>query len=191
MSLTLRKDTQDALNVVGLDDYHTRINENKYLTIVGPCGQPLITISGIEFTRREPTKAEIDFACELFGTFLAENHHEITAYVRMLKKHKQSVKPPEENDIYAIDTIGYGDCEKTVVKYFDHEFLIALRFEDGKAFLSSIEKKESISAQDFLAYAPNQALWMQGTLFLKKYATYKNAENVLEAAKAKLSTCDI
>ncbi len=82
MSLILRKECQTPLDTYGLAEYHVRINDNKQLTIVGPCGKPLFSISGIIFSRVTPTLAEIEYAKELLQEFLIKFKQEILDVIK-------------------------------------------------------------------------------------------------------------
>ncbi len=82
MSLILRKECQTPLDTYGLAEYHVRINDDKYLTIVGPCGKPLFSISGIVFSRTTPTLTEIAYATELLQEFLIKFKQEILDVIK-------------------------------------------------------------------------------------------------------------
>jgi hypothetical protein len=71
MSLILRRECQEVLDAADLHNFHVEII-NKYLAIVGECGKPLVTISGIQFSRGTPSKAEIPYAVELFNAFVTK-----------------------------------------------------------------------------------------------------------------------
>lgn len=74
MSLQLRKECQTLLDGVGLENYHVDIDERtKKLQIVGECGQPFVSISGIRLSRMAPPSKEISLAVELFEAFLVKH----------------------------------------------------------------------------------------------------------------------
>ena len=75
MSLILRKKCEQVLEASMLADYHTRIDNSNNLQIVGPCGQPLFSISGIKFSRSVPNTMEIIYAVELLEQFC--NTHKV------------------------------------------------------------------------------------------------------------------
>ena len=84
MSLMLRKACQDVLNDNNLPNYHVRIDASKCLSIVGPCGKPLLTISGIVFSRTTPTAAEIEYAVELFYSFMEKHEIALNHYIELV-----------------------------------------------------------------------------------------------------------
>lgn len=88
MSLQLRIKCQPILNEYNLDDYHARVNDSKYLTIVGPCGKPLFTLSGICFARTAPSKDEIDICAPLLEEFLIAHNKIITEYFKLIKAYQ-------------------------------------------------------------------------------------------------------
>jgi len=79
MSILIRQQAQELLDKVGLNNLHVAI-KNKVLTLVGPCGQPLLPISGIAFDTNAPRKAEIPYAIELFAKFLDTHAPQIVEY---------------------------------------------------------------------------------------------------------------
>lgn len=87
MSLILRQKTEQLLKDAGLPEFHVQIN-NKYLTIVGQCGQTIVTARGIQFSKNVPSNAEIDYAVELFATFLEKHVDTLKEYktARMAEK---------------------------------------------------------------------------------------------------------
>ena len=59
MSLILRDQCQELLNSVGLPMFHVEISNSKHLQIVSRCGEPIVTISGIRFSKMQLTQKEI------------------------------------------------------------------------------------------------------------------------------------
>lgn len=75
MSLLLRKNCQELLDGVNLNNYHIQVDPNsKCLMVVGECGQELVAISGIRLSRMAPHQTEIDLAVELFDAFVTKHH---------------------------------------------------------------------------------------------------------------------
>lgn len=74
MSIALRQATQPLLDSIGLEQFHIEISSGtKYLQIVGECGKPLTTITGIRYSKSDPTKKEIDYSLTLLSTYLTKN----------------------------------------------------------------------------------------------------------------------
>lgn len=99
MSILLRKECQPALNSIKLDMLHVDII-SKILTIVGECGQPILSISGIKFTSMSPKKEEIEYAVELFEKFLSIHVIKLQDLIRAKLAFKL-VKEPD------IETYGF------------------------------------------------------------------------------------
>lgn len=94
MSLLLRQACQETLDKFGLSMYHTEINNQgryspKHLNIVSECGKILVTITGITFTKNEPTRAEIEYAVELFNDFMVMHGKLMHNYVTRAKALQQ------------------------------------------------------------------------------------------------------
>lgn len=95
MSLQLRQLCQPKLDGMGLSKYHVRIESRKYHTrnmlIVGECGKALTSISGIEFSRNNPVKAEIEYAVELLEAFLVKHGVDIKAFVQAINNRPKTL----------------------------------------------------------------------------------------------------
>jgi hypothetical protein len=103
--LLLRQSCQPILDTVGLSDFHTTI-QNKCLTIVGPCGQPLVSIGGIQFAKSTISSDEREFATELFAKFIDKHGTAIVDYVTQ-KQHFNTIEKPSLPDgAYGTNTNG-------------------------------------------------------------------------------------
>ena len=88
MSLLLRQELQPVLDAHNLQFLHVEINNAKSLAIVGECGKPLTAINGIRFSSSNTiTKAEINFAKELFAKFMLKHGEKLVKIV----EQKQSI----------------------------------------------------------------------------------------------------
>lgn len=85
MSLLLRKECQETLDDVGLFELHVSV-KNKTLTILGECGKPIVSISGIQFASTSPKKLERDYAVLLFNEFINKNKKAILELVHEKKE---------------------------------------------------------------------------------------------------------
>jgi hypothetical protein len=95
MSLLLRKATQDLLIKFNLGEYHIDINQELDMVIVGECGNYLCTVKGVTFSRKSPTKAEINFAVELLNKFLTTHKSKINKVIST--KADWKLNSPNEN----------------------------------------------------------------------------------------------
>jgi len=77
MSLLLREKSEQCLEENGLGDYHTRIDESLHLCVVGECGKPLFTVSGIKFARKSPSTGDVNYAIKLLDAFCRTHKEKI------------------------------------------------------------------------------------------------------------------
>lgn len=96
MSLILRQKTEELLKKAGLEELHTEIGYNKYLTLVTECGENIVSITGIKFSRMNPSASEINYATNLFNRFLEKNKDKLVEYITIRKQWKQLKDTQEE-----------------------------------------------------------------------------------------------
>lgn len=114
MSLLFRKKVQPILDKVGLANYHVAINRYKNVEIQGECGQSLIVIGGIEFSRVGPNGKEIDYAVELMQDFV-DTHKVLIgefndAVTELTKARTTMGKNPDMSDRWHYDNeVRYTD----------------------------------------------------------------------------------
>lgn len=92
MSILIRKQCQELLDANQIPFVHVEIR-NKTLTLVGQCGKPLVSISGIRFATNNPTKAEVAYATELFQSFLAQHATTIKTFIEAKKAFSEKEEP--------------------------------------------------------------------------------------------------
>jgi len=203
MSLILRKQCQDVLDTFGLSTYHIQICENrKHLQIVGECGQPLVDIYGIRFTRLVPSVAEITYAGELFDEFLGIHGKLIQSYVAKAKTFKalKSVKP--SNDFVRIDTGTDYNRNTGNHDVIGYDFIIADSIADFKykadkhgnqvKFLNGrVDPTSKITLATLSKFKADPTLLTKAKKYLKSYIAYRQTETELEQLKDKLSKCNV
>ncbi len=185
MSLILRQQCQPILNEYGLGDYHTRINSNKYLSITGPCGQPLFAISGIEFVRPQPTSKEIEFAVELLVDFCLQHKTAILTTLLAKKTLFTAVYPELPKNISwdeANETITSKVTSEINIRYFLKTKEFALSNSGYGVY--SITLQQLTKAMNIAAQKNYTKIWKEQ----KVYADIKTAYNNEIAA---LQTCNI
>lgn len=103
MSLILRKATQEILDANDLGMLHTDIDDGSHvLSLVTECGKPIVRISGIRFSRMAPTGKEIEYAVELFDSFLVKHGDSLREYI----KHARADKLEEDAPLPHADDFG-------------------------------------------------------------------------------------
>ena len=191
MSLILRQKTEQLLKDAGLPEFHVQIN-NKYLTIVGQCGQTVVTARGIQFSKNVPSNAEIDYAVELFATFLEKHVDTLKEYktARMAEKAAIDLNAKMVSAIKApLRSVGTTLYLDTSVLTGNAVQLVLTPSGELSCYLGSVGTR---SLADWEGYIK----------LMKKYSAA--AKNILEAAKEvnkastatnvirnKLSTCNI
>jgi len=93
MSLALRRESEECLEENSLGDYHVRISKDLNLSVVGECGQPLFTISGIQFTRRDPNTKDIAYAVSLLKEFCSSHKDKIGLVLSTKKALANAIRP--------------------------------------------------------------------------------------------------
>lgn len=189
MSLILRKECQYILDNYKLQNYHVLINQNtKYLQIVGECGQPLINISGIQFTRLTPTKLEIKYATELLNSFLTAHMSEITTYIAQKIANKKFPFIETTNDRYNITTNSASGMIYNSLVYTDGPVKIYIKSNTiGNPLVSIIDN----SLTRLSEWKVNMDLLGEMRTTLYKFVEQRERDGVIQKLHAELSTCDI
>lgn len=187
MSLPLRKAVQPILDTAKLESYHAAISDEKYFQIVGECGKPLFTITGIEFTRKEPTIADIEFSIELFEEFLLKHKVKLDNFMAKGAKFNAMKAPKMPNNYKLI--MSY--TQNLEVDYTDQDLLHEVYlFDAGKRVEVSIQNKK-LSIAKMRKFAINQDKLDIAVSTLKKQNTYNIAKQEVEDARNALSSCEI
>lgn len=183
MSLILRQHCQPILDQYGLGDYHTRINNLKYLSIVGPCGKPLFSISGIEFVRNQPSIKEINFATQLLEEFCLTHKQDIqnclidkqVLFSTSVPKIPEKCKWAEKSN--CVIYTGISD----ISIYF---------YLDTKEFSIHTSGTSNINISNFIK-ATNAAAVKKYTKICKEQKAYADIRTKYDTAILKLQTCNI
>lgn len=192
MSLILRKECQPLLNIKGLGETHVAINGNKNLEIVGKCGQPLVSIHGISFTRREPSRAEITYCVELLEEFLDTHINEIVTYMNALQKFRALPIPDPSSKGYEISVPAEWEMSrgyKAKLTYEDFPLIIQIFLDPQKAL--SIDILDKVTIDDVSNYQFNPKHLRAARLYLTRYLDYEVEKTALSDMKIKLNTCEI
>jgi len=199
MSLLLRKDCQDLLNQHGLPEHHADI-ANSVLTIKCECGQPFIIVPGISFSRTNPTKAEIAYAVELLGTWLALNKTNIIKYQKLITKFEGKVRPelPESLSVYG--GTRWQGCSNISTRAWHYEYKIGaftvkftLHDKAGKLALDPELhlKGGDTSVVALTAFSFSRRDFDAHLKAAMAQAIYEQEKATLEDMKSDLSSCEI
>lgn len=198
MSLQLRKMCQPILDNAGLSNYHVRINDHHYtLSITEECGKSLFDINGIQFTRKAPTKTEMEYGAELLNAFLIKHAIKINEYNKI--KSTMPVNPEkghawasawdvsEDNKKFTIYRLNDLDFE---LNYLDGIMLCTITTKDKKVLIRTRDNK-FYSIKEIHAYKVNTDLEKEYRKVLKQYALFNKANKKLKVLTQSFETCEI
>ena len=191
MSLLLRNACQQTMDNAGLGNFHVRTNTtDNTMTIVGECGQPFVSISGIKFARLAPSNAEIPLAVELLEIFLIKHKSDFDLYVAELAKYAKIPEIKQNTEAFNIDCNGYRENAYWTVRVRSGCFEVRIR-EDGIIDAIGLNSSNPKFSMLELSKGPNMEHMLEGHQYLKNYLTYFNAGIKIGKLKAKLSKCEI
>ena len=133
MSLILRQKTEAVLEEAGLPEFHTQIS-GRYMQIVGQCGQPIVTVRGIMFSKNAPAIKEIDYSVELFRKFLAVHKEELLKYKKAQKAFKAADKTTEEifGNLTKLQGFKYTAYGTPYINFISNDAMIYAYYKQGK-----------------------------------------------------------
>lgn len=187
--LLLRQKTQPLLDACGLTMLHTEVID-KTLTIVGECGQPLVAISGIKFSRNTLSADEREYAAELFDNFMKIHSAKIVDFVT--KKQALAAKGPiPDDDRFAVKTRYNSEAAGYIVYKIEGEFAsvyidLDQNITEHKLEVSYKTKKE------FAAVLTNAQDELDLLIKYVKAKTIRDKEvEAINQLKSEISTCTI
>lgn len=177
MSLLLRKGCQPLLDELDLEFLHVDI-QNKCLCVVGECGQCIVTISGIKFNGTTPKTAEIEFAVELFQSFLTKHKDKLKEAIDAKKAFKllEIPKIPEE---YKSKYKSDGEFRNKELKYSYYCHDKSMSFE-GKISPERLK----IILQDVTMIESADAYWLE-------LQAYQEQQKEVHKLISELQNCNI
>lgn len=197
MSLILRRTCQPILDKAGMQNFHIEMNEQqRVMEITTECGKSIVSVKGVNFSRKSPGKAEIEYAAELLEAFIMKYKKAILKYVA-LKDVYDAIAPVP---MYAADEsykILYqriltknGSDYNYTIEYKDAPFLISLN-TDGEVTNISIDLTTTTGITAILKKKFNRTKAIQATDILAAFIYRKEEAEKLEKVSAKLNECKI
>lgn len=181
MSISLRKSCQPSLDAAGLSMVHVGV-KNKILTIVGPCGQPLVTVSGIEFDTNTPKKMEIPYALNLFEEFLSQKSSDITTYLQLKHAFSELEQP-------SLEPITKANLSCRNITYTTNGY--EMSYDRGSKKLSSVKVlNDATFSITNASIAINEAEEVL-TPYFQAVTEYNEKEKELSTLRTALQTCNI
>ena len=186
MSLILRDQCQELLNNVGLPMFHVEMSNSKHLQIVSRCGEPLVTISGIKFSKFQLTNKEIEIATKLFQEFLEVNKQKLEDYLVAYDYFYSLPKVEKVTKNFEVDLLHSWVKPPT----------IRVRSNGLPAIHINMDKKLGISSgiewdRDVLISLLRSTIIDEAYDYLLQFKQYKEEEDKFLKAKAELNSCKI
>ena len=189
--LMIRQLGQDILNTYALDDYHLTTDGNRNLQIQDDNGNVLLSPNGIQFSKSNPTKKEINYSLELLDNFLSKHFIIIKAYLDKLKAFRLMEKPKEKFDKFKMSAPykHYGKNETFyTLTYTDKFFKWSFKL-DTKVNVKpdSVEVNNNFSPNELKEYNfDEQYVIKKGLPFAKEFIAYNEEKLSLERHKKNL-----
>lgn len=190
MSLILRKECQDILNGYGLDMLHVGVRD-RYMQIVGQCGQTILAVQGIQFNSRTVTKAEISLGTELFAEFMKKHNKEIRSYMDVRIKLKGVEKPTQTE---------FGGRENYSTTAFAHQIVVngtsySIQINNNPSVVGGIKLSVSLQNMRIEDYkkviAETPKAIEAATKYFEAINTYNKNQKTLGDLARKISSCSI
>lgn len=184
MSLILRDQCQELLNSVGLPMFHVEISNSKHLQIVSRCGEPLVTISGIRFSRCQLTNKEVEIAAKLFQEFLGINKQKLEDYLAAYDYFYSLPKVENIKNNFEIDSS------------WSKNLTIKIKSNDLPAIHINMDKKLRISGgiewnRKELISLLQLTIIDEAYNYLLQFKRYKEEEEKFLKIKAELNSCKV
>ena len=182
MSLALREKSQPLLDKNGFHNYHVGISDSKDMQVLTECGQLVVNVKGVKFSRLEPTLKEREYALELFDAFLVKHN-------RMLKEIIRA--KTEAQNIVAVEHEGFSTpryrSDKTEAIYsFDKRNSITFDSE-GKVKIDMSFK----TVKEFNAFKIPLRMSKQAKEIIDARIAMAKNSKVIQELNAELTKCAI
>lgn len=217
MSLILRKEAQEILDENGLGNYFAGIDGNRRFTLNNECGSETFAVTGVTFSRANPTKSEIEYACELLRDFFRKNGTQIKEFVVELDI-LNSMPEPVTNDRYSSicdKKLGtafwfskhYND-EKWGVYYYDGGIIIAHDYNakgELRSWISNFATSENygkgerlkhnsssrLEVEALAKWKPTPSLKKKALEHLAKHQAWHDQKKKCSDLRSELNSCRV
>lgn len=182
--LLLRKECQVILNKAGLNDLHINVR-NRYVHLVGKCGQDLMCLNGINFSKTSISVVEREYAVELIQEFVDKHGVKIAEYI---KAKKQAGEKP----LLDVTTIHPKLTLSGSTVYYMATSKISLCYFTDKGKISMSSRIDSIHV-DKVIEGLQEAKQIQKEIVkaYKEVDAWNYKQTALRLQKAELIKCDI
>lgn len=188
MSLILRKNCQKHLNHIGLTSFYTDINDNKDMVVKTKCGKVFFIVKGISFSRKTPSKSELEYAEELFVRYLIENKKIIEKYIDLYTEVNSLEDVPLTNDNgIRISTI-YGH-DKYHYSYDDRLFRLIVK--EGIISSISLVNNKSATFDELIVFELDIPLFNTHAQYFRSFQTLQDKKKELYDLANEMNTCEL
>jgi hypothetical protein len=197
MSIALRQAAQPLLDNIGLSQFHIEIAPStKFLSIVGECGKPLVTLSGIRFSKSDPTKKEIDYSCSLLDTYLSKNSELLLSVYKAKLAQSILVQPLARNyaNVAGISQVYNGNFQVVVdLAVAPRARSVTISFtEEVDLATARYGFTMGATTKDLVDILNNTNGILDGAMaYARDSFAYAKASTELQAEIAKLNNCGI
>jgi hypothetical protein len=204
MALMLRKACQPILNDADLDPYHADIDrQTKCMQLFTPCGKTFATVHGVNFSRLDVTKDDIEFACELLEIWLIRNKDKIEVYLDAFEILQRMEEPNHETTVddvdYKVSTEQKWRLDPVINRH--RNYIIpkgfTIRYKgvtfclDEEGSLESLHTKDTTLAYPWASKVTlPKAIRAIGQGFLDEAVVYRQAKDTVDRILGELNTCD-
>lgn len=116
MALMLRQACEPILSDYDLDAYHVDLDKDFHMCLFTPCGKQFAVVHGVNFSRKHPTQAEVDYATNLLTDWCERNKNEFNNYIQARELLDRMGEEPE-------DTFQYGGYSIDVLTASDKDWV--------------------------------------------------------------------
>ena len=184
MALMLRKAAQPVLMAADLDLYHADLDrDTKEFKLYTPCGKTFAVISGVLFGNLQPTKAEIDYACELLEFWLLRNKLIIDKYIAAFTKLQLYTNLPDKRD----------DMKIIIPSWNQDNFRVSILHNGIKFVLNMAGELSSLEWDDYIPITKSLKLPAskvgKALIFLTEHVDKKSCQDIVDNILSEMNTC--
>jgi hypothetical protein len=184
--LLLRKECQPILDKNKLSDLHVT-NESGNLALAGECGQPIVIVHGISFSKKAINSKEREYAVELFEKFISKYKYDIQSYIGAKKKFKEfDIKSYDKYKNVQIQINSYAPQAVRVQINCKEEICTIDVLKNKLRFMDELEDDKFV---ELMKKYSKEIKYARG--IIDDFNRIVEEERKLNNLKIKLSHCDI
>lgn len=188
--LQLRQLTEDLLMNEGLADLHLERSKQGYLTLNGPCGQPLINITGIKVPS-SLSKKEREYVYALLKTYINKNADDIDF---IFTAKKRDFKPEDISSKYKLSVSFRHSYYSLGGEHLPKIASLGCHKKDFSIYMSVDDKKKievTISKMPIEYHRAFDKLYKERVKILSDYVDALIEKDALDKKVQRLSVCNL